>query len=79
MFTLTKGQQIKINLDVEIWNDDDSLAARIDAGTTLEITEICHVPSPEYSGNYYNVDVKVISNIYDGYTTNLDISPEDIA
>ena len=77
MFTLTKGQTVKLNLDVEIWNEDDSLAARIDAGTTLEITEICLEPA--YTGDSYNVDVKVISNIYNGYTTNLDIAADDIA
>lgn len=76
MFKLTEGQTVKLNHEVEIWNEDDSLAARIEAGTTLEILDICLEPT--YSGDYYNVDVKVISPVYDGRTTNLDISEEDI-
>lgn len=76
MFKLTEGQTVKLNLDVEIWNEDDSLAARIEAGTALEITDICLEPA--FTGDSYNVDVKVISSIYGGYTTNLDISAEDL-
>jgi len=77
MFKLTENQTVKLNHDVEIWNDDDSLAARIDAGTTLEITDICL--EPVYTGDSYNVDIKVISPVYGGYTANLDISADDIA
>lgn len=76
MFTLTKGQHIKLNHDVEIWNEDDSLAARIEAGTLLEVQDICS--TPEDGSEYWNVDIKVISSVYDGYTTNLDLEADDL-
>lgn len=77
MFKLVEGQTVKLNHDVEIWNEDDSLAARIEAGTDFLIVDICLEPA--YTGDSYNVDVKAISNVYGSYTTNVDISEDDIA
>ena len=71
------NEQVRVSFDVEIWNEDDSLAARIDAGTPLLITAVYFTPE-DPATTHWNVDVKVISHIYSSYTTNIDIAPEDL-
>lgn len=77
MFTLTKGQTVTIRQSIEFYKNDEGTEMEIaDGPVTLEILEICETPNEDW--NHYNVDIKITQGPYEGWTTNLDIDPEDI-
>lgn len=74
MFKLTVGQIIKLNVELEFWQDDDSRVDRSDRWDSARVTAICdYVQELDNGTKYQNVDLEMIDGMAQGWAGNFDI------
>jgi hypothetical protein len=74
MFALTVGQIIKLNVELEFWQADDSRVDRSDRWDSARVVAICDdVQELDNGTKYQNVDLVMIDGLAAGWEGNFDI------